>query len=111
MGPKPRKPYARNFFILNALQKGFILESIETKKQIVIEPGECSSLQEVVTKWMAHPEMEFKREAWLNCEEKKRFNFYELTALTRTLTGHRDAVTKKSLYSVSGWRVLGIFCS
>lgn len=109
--PKRRKPYARNLFILNALKKGFILESIETKEQIVMEPFECSSLQEAVTKWMAHPEMESKRKAWLNTEEKKRSQFYEYTALTRILTGHQDKKTKKVLYSVSGWRVLGIFCA
>ena len=105
--PKSREPYARNKYIIAALKRGFILEAPNPASQIVIQPDECSSLTEVVNKWIEHPEMADHKQSWVDCSEKEKFYF--LTALTRILTGHVDEKTTKALYSVKGWKVLGIF--
>lgn len=55
---------------------------------------------------MAHLLMISKRESWNTCEKKEKF--YALTALTRTLTGHVDEKTKKSVFTFWNWRVTGI---
>jgi hypothetical protein len=55
---------------------------------------------------MLHPQMEDKRQSWDLCEKKEKH--YSITALTRTLTGHIDKPTGKSVYTFMGWRVLGI---
>lgn len=104
--PKRRRPYARNPYILAALKRGFILESLQTGSQVIIQPNECSSLVDVVDKWMEHPEMSDDHQSWLDYARKNRFSF--LTALTRMLTGHVDPKTKKALFTVKGWRVLGL---
>lgn len=103
---KNRAPAARNKYILVALFNGFTLQHVISNETITIEPCECTSLVYVVEKLMAHPLMESKRESWETC--KKKENFYALTALTRTLTGHVDERTKKSVFTFWNWRVTDI---
>lgn len=43
---------------------------------------------------------------WLAAEKKEKYTLY--SGLTRSLTGHRDEKTNKAVYSVAGWRILGI---
>lgn len=104
---KKRQPYARNEFIVNALEKGFALQSKKTGTQIIFQPMECTNLQEIIEKWLNHPEMSDYQSAWFDCIKKDKFSLY--TGLTRSLTGHRDKKTNKAVYSVAGWRVLGLF--
>lgn len=104
---KQRQAYARNPFIVTALEKGFTLQSKKTDTEIIFEPLECNSLQEILEKWLNHPEMADYKPAWLSCIKKEKFVLY--TGLTRSLTGHRDKKTNKAVYSIAGWRVLGIF--
>lgn len=103
---KKRAPAARNIYILAALSKGFGLQHTTSGEMVYIEPNECSSLVDVVEKLMAYPVMENKRESWNTCENKEKH--YAITALTRTLTGHIDKKTKKSVFTFMSWRVLGI---
>lgn len=103
---KQREPYARNSYILAALYKGFALEYTKTGKVVKIEPCECSSLVAVINKLMSEPQMNEERQSWDRCEKKEKH--YSITALTRTLTGHVDKRTGKSVYTFMGWRVLGI---
>lgn len=103
---KKRQSYARHPYILAALYKGFDLEYKQTGEVVKITPHECDSLVCVIDKLMSHPQMASKRESWDECEEKE--SYYAITALTRTLTGHIDKKTNKSVYSFMGWRVLGI---
>lgn len=103
---KQRQAYARNIYVLSALQKGFVLQSTKTNAEVVIQPGECKSLVEVIDKWLSHSEMLEKRSLWLACENKEKFTLY--TGFTRMLTGHRDQKTKKAVYSVAGWRIKGL---
>jgi hypothetical protein len=103
---KQRQTYARNPYICHALYKGFDLVYTKTGEILKIEPCECASLVSVVNKLMLHPQMESKREAWDRHEHKEKYS--GLTALTRTLTGHVDKSTGKSVYTFMGWRVLGI---
>ena len=104
---KKRQPYARNIYILSALQKGFVLQSKETNARIRFQPGECKSLVEVLDKWLSHPEMDEKRLLWVVCKNPENFTLY--TGLTRMLTGHRDKKTNKAVFSVAGWRIEGLF--
>lgn len=103
---KQRQAYARNTYVLSALQKGFILQSTKTNAEVVIQPGECKSLVQVIDQWLSHSEMHEKRSLWLACENKEKFTLY--TGLTRMLTGHRDQKTNKAVYSVAGWRIKGL---
>lgn len=104
---KQRQPYARNNYVLSALQKGFVLQSKKTNSRIVFQPSECESLVAVIDKWLSHPEMHEKRLLWLACKTPEKYTLY--TGLTRMLTGHRDKKTKKAVFSVAGWRVEGLF--
>lgn len=104
---KERKPYARNSYVLAALEKGFILENNLTKETVVIKPRECSSLQDVLSLWLNRPDMSKYYLEWINAEKKHNYHLY--TSLSRSLTGHRDNQTNKSVYSVAGWRILGLF--
>ncbi len=36
---KRRQPYARNEFVINALEKGFVLQFKTTNTRVVIQPG------------------------------------------------------------------------
>lgn len=105
--PKSRKPYARNKYICATLEKGFILESINTKEEICFLPQECSSMVFVIDKWVKHPTMIAYQKKWKECSRKEKFYLY--TALTRLFTGHRDLKSGKCLFSVANWRLLGIF--
>lgn len=104
--PKNRQPYARNEYIIAALLKGFNLEYTKTGQIVNIKPSECSSLVDVINKLMSEPQMENEQKSWDKCIKKEKH--YSITALTRTLTGHIDKQTGKSVYSFMGWRVLGI---
>lgn len=56
---------------------------------------------------LTHPEMESERYSFNKLANKSQ---HALTsALTRTLTGHRDKKTKKSVFTFKNWRVLGIY--
>lgn len=104
---KQRKTYARNEFVLNALERGCILQSKITKTKIIFKPKECTNLSEILEKWLEHPEMSSYKCSWLKCLKKEKFSLY--TALNRSLTGHRDKKTNKAVYSIAKWRILGIF--
>lgn len=106
---KPRKTYARSLFIQTALQRGFLLESTITKSTFIVQPSQCTSLQQVISEWLQHPEMEYKRQAWQECKKKESFGL--ATGLLRTLNGHVDKKTKKAVYTVASWRIVGIFIS
>lgn len=103
---KRRQPFSRNRFIVKALEQGFILQSIKTKDEILFEPNKYKNLHEVIERWLTHIELTEYQSKWRNCTRKERFYLY--TGLTRSLTGHRDK-KNKSLYSIVGWRILGIF--
>lgn len=104
--PKVRKPYARNFYIKTALQNGFILQWVKTGQIVRIKPDECGCLTDVINKLMQYEQMKEKQAIWKNTTNKAKY--YGITALTRTLTGHIDVKTNKSVYSFLGWRVLGV---
>ena len=103
---KPRKPYVRNVYVAAALSRGFTLEHTETLETVIIEPFECPNVVLVIDKLMFHPNMKKKREIWDLCENKEKA--YGVSALTRILTGYVDKKTGKRIYSLMGWRVLGI---
>ena len=69
-------------------------------------PLECESLREVVDIWLNRPSMADRYKEWLAAEKKEKYTLY--SGLTRSLTGHRDEKTNKAVYSVAGWRILGI---
>ena len=104
---KKRKPFSKNFFVKSALKKGFLLNHIKTKQVLHIKPFEFSNLTEVIDLLMQYPQMKHKRSAWN--KHKKKEKAYEVSALTRILTGHIDPKTGKSVYSFSGWQLLGVF--
>jgi hypothetical protein len=109
LGKRPKKQracYARNPFILEALDRGFILQSCISEDVITIGPCECFSLVDVVNKLMLHPRMSVEYENWIKHPNKEKH--YLITALTRALTGHIDKKTGKSVYTFKNWRVLGI---
>lgn len=104
---KSRKPKARKAEVVKALEKGFMLQNVETNEMILIKPFEFPSLVGVLDKWFAHPSMFEIQQKWLNCKQKSSFPQY--SALIRMLTGHIDFNTNKKVFSVSGWRIAGIF--
>lgn len=95
LGRRPKKEracYARNKYIVAALERGFTFQSCKVKDQIVtIGPFECKSLIAVMDKLMQHPQMVDKCKKWETCHKKEKH--YAITALTRTLTGHVDKKT------------------
>jgi hypothetical protein len=103
---KPRKPYAKNAYVGAALARGFALEHTATGEILTVEPFECANIVFVIDKLMSHPLMAEKLEDWVSCEKKEKH--YGVSGLTRHLTGHIDEKTGKRLYSIMGWRVLGI---
>jgi hypothetical protein len=104
---KQRQPYARNEYVRNALQRGFVLQSKKTNDRVVIQPSECKSLVAVLDKWLNHPEMSEYLSVWLTCKNREKYTLY--TGLTRMITGHRDKKTNKAVFSVAGWRIEGVF--
>lgn len=52
---KQRQPYARNDYVLSALNRGFVLQSNKTNARVVFQPNECKSLVAVIDKWLSHP--------------------------------------------------------
>jgi hypothetical protein len=103
---KNRKPKARNIYVMAALQRGFVLENIQTKEKIQIEPFQFDNLQDVLDLWLQHPTINIFLQKWKACKKKENFSLY--TSFIRSLTGHRDKKTKKAVYTISGWRILGI---
>nr|YP_009184810.1 putative HNH homing endonuclease [Jenufa perforata]ALO62928.1 putative HNH homing endonuclease [Jenufa perforata] len=95
---KKRQPYSRNKYVLAALQRGFILKSNFTGLQVTIEANECSSIQEVISKWVLLDEMKKYLIEWVACEKKQ--NFYLVTGLTRMLTCNLTQKTKTRLFAI-----------
>lgn len=109
LGRRPKKQrarYARNTYIKAALERGFDLYNKKTGCVLKIGPCECQHMVDVIDKIMLQPNMEDKKEVWINY--KKKENYPLLTGLTRLLTGHVDQKRKKRLYSYNNWFVLGI---
>ncbi len=104
---KKRKPYARNLYVKAALEKGIIIQWIQTNEIVIIEPFTYPSLVDVINYLMIYPQMVDKQQSWESCLKKEKYS--AVTALTRILTGHIDKKTGKKLFSFMGWRVLGIF--
>jgi hypothetical protein len=104
---KQRQRYARNKYIKEALKRGFVLQSIKTNTVVLISPNECNTVYDVLDLWLSHPEMEDQNKLWQEAVKKENFSLY--TALTRSLTGHRDKRTAKAVYTVANWYILGIF--
>ncbi len=77
-----------------------ILQWIKTNEIVVIEPLEYSSLVDVVGYLMTFPQMIDKKESWDTCLKKEKH--YSISGLTRTLTGHIDKKTGKSIFSFMG---------
>lgn len=107
--PKNRKPYSRNDYVKAALERGFILQFALTNECVYFSPSECGNLREVLEVWLKRPSMIHRYDSWQTAEKKQKHTLY--TALTRCLTGHRDKKTNKAVYSVAGWRILGIVLS
>ena len=74
---------------------------------VIIEPFECKSLVDVISKLMNQPHMIEERENWHQCQKKEKS--YWISGLTRALTGHKCKKTGKCVFSFNNWRVLGIF--
>lgn len=111
LGSRPRKSHKRSVrheYVQAALAMGFVLEYIETGEVVNIEPFECPNVVSVIDKLMSHPRMKGKpaKQSWTLSEKKEKA--YGASGLTRILTGHVDKKTGKRLYSLMGWRVLGI---
>jgi hypothetical protein len=114
LGSRPKKQracYARNPYVLAALERGFTLEYCtfpcpSGEQFVIFGPCECSSLVAVVEKLMQHPQMASLRQNWNTYPKKEKH--YAITALTRSLTGHVDKKTGKSVFTFFGWRLLGI---
>lgn len=103
---KQRKPYARNRYMVAALVQGFDLQHIKTEEIVSIGPGECLSLNEAIEKWLQHPLMHKEQIVWNTYKNKEKS--YLTSGLTRMLTGHIDNKTNKRVFSVKGWRIVGI---
>ena len=109
LGRRPKKQrlcYARNTFVLAALERGFDLYNSKSEGFIKIGPCECTSIVEVVNKLMLHPDMINSRESWVAYAKKEKHS--AVTALTRMLTGHIDKRTGKKVFSYKNWHILGI---
>lgn len=104
---KQRQCYSRNPYVKAALQRGFVLQHEKNHQIVSIEPSECPSLVDVISKLMNQPHMKEQRDSWHKCQKKEKS--YWISGLTRTLTGHVCKKTGKSVFSFIGWRVLGIF--
>lgn len=102
---KNRKPKARNELVIQALVKGFYLQNNSTNDIFIIKPNECESLSQVMDKWMKHPSMVQDIEKW----QKQKTKYHKYTGLIKMLTGFIDPVTNKRIYSISNWRVGGLF--
>lgn len=110
LGNRPKKQrqcYSRNPYVKTALQRGFVLQHEKNDQILIIEPSECASLVDVISKLMNQPYMKEQRDSWHKCQKKEKS--YWISGLTRTLTGHICKKTGKSVFSFMGWRVLGIF--
>lgn len=75
---KQRQPYARNPFIKIALEKGLLVEWVETQEKVIIESLECSSLVDVINKLMTYPQMKEKKKPGKRPKEKKRLIVLQL---------------------------------
>lgn len=103
---KKRQPYLRHVYVKAALERGFILQSMATQQTVLIKPGECQTLHDVLDLQLSHPELSEQNEQWKKAPVKQSFSLY--TGLTRSITGHVDKKTKKSVYTVAGWFIQGI---
>lgn len=111
LGKRPKKrraSYARNTFVLAALERGFDLSNSKSGGGSVVKigPCECSCIVDVVDKLMSDPLMENQKQNWRLYVQKQKHP--AVTILTRMLTGHIDKRTGKRVFSYQNWRILGI---
>lgn len=109
LGSRPKKQrasYARNTFVLAALERGFDLSNPNSAELVKIGPCECSCIVDVVDKLMSNPLMENQKNSWRTYVQKQKHP--AVTILTRMLTGHIDKRTGKRVFSYQNWRILGI---
>lgn len=99
---KPRKPFAKNAFIVSALQKVMVWVHADGSKY-TIEGYDMESPFQVAT-FLSDKCSEEMRNAF----KLKGSQSYLYTGVVKILTGWRDVNTNKTIFSVGPWRLEGI---
>lgn len=98
-----KKAHVKNCFVAAALKRGMIWAH-EDSKVVEISPGSCQGMTEVVNMLL----FGFSEKQKQNFREKQSKS-YIYSGILKLISGHRDLKTKKCIFRVGPWRLVGVF--